>query len=62
MILVYAGCCGEMKQDPKVPGDIEEGFSEERTPKLTFARGISPRHMDESRATGPWDVGEGFRG
>lgn len=51
-----------MKQDPKVPGDIEEGFSEERTPKLTFARGISPRHMDESRATGPWDVGEGFRG
>ena len=60
-MLVYAGCCGGMNQDPNVAGDIEEGFLEERTPKLTFARRVSPRHMDESRATGPWDLGEGFR-
>lgn len=43
-----------MRPYPEAPGDMHEGFSEERTPELMLVREVRLSHMDETWETGHW--------
>ena len=48
IMLGCEGFYGGMRLYPEAPGDMHEGFSEERTPELMLVREVRLSHMDET--------------